>query len=302
MNSVNKFGTVSTWEEGKYAALAGPDGKLIPDLQEGQVAPSRRPTIEYKKIIQDSGDPGYINRVLLGTACTGLVRIEWVAARYNAVQPVNWSHVEMTQQIPTFYPLRYQVADAQNLIVKQAIEGDFQWVLLLEHDVVVQPTVFMQFNEYMHNKRSPVVSGLYFTRSRPSDPLVFRGRGVGVYDEWEQGDVVYCDGIPTGLLLIHVGLLREMWNDSPDYAVGGAITRRVFNTPRAYWKNPQTGYVNMAGGTSDLDWCTRVIEGDYLRKAGWNEYMDNLEDEKYPFICDTGIFARHVNPNGEMFP
>ena len=123
-----------------------------------------------------------------------------------------------------------------------------------------------------------------------------------LYLDWELGDKVWCDGIPTGLLLIHVGVLKEMWNDSSEYLLEGEVVRRVFNTPRELWVDPQTGYASTLGGTSDLDWCTRVIEGDYIRKAGWNDYMDGLEDEKMPFLCDTGIFASHITMNGDRFP
>jgi hypothetical protein len=260
------------------------------------------PAIEYRQVIQDSGDDGYMNRVMIGTATTGLVRIEWVAARYTATIPVNWSQVEMTQPIPTYMPLRYQVADAQNLIVKFALESEFEWLLLLEHDVVIPADCFLQLNEYLQEKRFPFVSGLYYTRSHPSVPLVFRGRGNGVYTDWEMGDVVYCDGVPTGLLLIHTGLLRLMWDDAPEYSCRGVVTRRVFETPRKMWGDPVRGRHMTMTGTSDLDWCTRVIDGDYIRKAGWNKYADELEDEKLPFPIDTRIFARHINPNGEMFP
>jgi hypothetical protein len=266
------------------------------------------PEIEYRHIVDDSGQPGYMNRVMIGTATTGLVRVEWVGARYNVTIPINWSQVEMTHQIPTYMPLRYQVADAQNLIVKQALypqghqEGSFEWLLLLEHDVVIQPDCFLLFNEYLQGKHAPIVSGLYYSRSHPSMPLAFRGRGNGVYEEFQLGDKVYCDGVPTGLLMIHTGILQLMWDDSPEYSAWGQTTRRVFNTPREMWTNPVTGYQGFKNGTSDLDWCNRVMEGDYFRRAGWNKYMDELEDERYPFLCDTRIFAKHINPNGEQFP
>jgi len=256
-------------------------------------------------VIKDSGDPGYVNRILIGTATTGLLRIEWVGARYGAVVPVNWSHVGMTQGIPiapTFYPLRYMVDDAQNLIVKEVIEKDFEWLFLLEHDVVINENTFMILNEYMQGEKHPIVSGLYFTRAYPSQPLIFRGRGTSYYTDWKMGDKVYCDGIPTGCLLIHSAILRAMWDDSPEYMLYNMKTRRVFWTPRKQWKDPESGYYNTTMGTSDLDWCTRVIEGDYIRKAGWGDYMDNLPDPKYPFLVDTNIFCRHINPNGEMFP
>jgi hypothetical protein len=219
-----------------------------------------KPEFDIRRIVDDSGTTGYVNRILIGTACTGLMRTEWVGARYSVTLPVNWSQVEMTQQIPTYMPLRYQVADAQNLIVKHALEYEFEWLLLLEHDVVIQPDCFVRLNQYMLAEDTPIVSGLYYSRSHPSMPLVFRGRGNGVYQDWEPGDVVMCDGVPTGLLLIHTGILRLMWDESPEYSAMGVVTRRVFDTPREMWQNPQTGYIGQLGGTSDLAWCTRVIE------------------------------------------
>ena len=260
------------------------------------------PDIEYRHIIQDSDDPGCINRVLIGTAATGQVRIEWANARYTVTLPVNWAQVEMTQQIPSYIPLRYQVADAQNLIVKHALDYEFEWLLLLEHDVLIAADCFIRFNEYLQNKKAPIVSGLYYSRAHPSVPLIFKGRGNGVYTDWEPGDVVFCDGVPTGLLLIHTSILRAMWNDSPEYLCQNIVTRRVFDTPRKIWQNPVTARVASLGGTSDLEWCTRVIEGDYSRRSGWDKYADELEDEGQPFLLDTGIFAGHITKNGEVFP
>src|SRR5678816_4067717 len=75
---------------------------------------SNSPVRPYRTIIQDSDDPGYVNRVLIGTAVTGLVRIEWVQARYGQLVPCNWSHVAMLSAMNSYMPLRYQVADAQN--------------------------------------------------------------------------------------------------------------------------------------------------------------------------------------------
>ena len=150
----------------------------------------RSPVRRYKIIIDENENP-YINRVLIGTPVTGLVRIEWVGARYGQVIPMNWSYLYMNQFINSYMPLRYQVADAQNLIVKHAIEKDMEWLLLIEHDVVMPPDTFMKLNKYMIEEEVPVVSGLYFCRGRPSYPLVFRGRGNSIYTDWEMGDKVW---------------------------------------------------------------------------------------------------------------
>lgn len=265
------------------------------------------PVGEYRTIIDDSGNPGYVNRILIGVPVTGLVRVEWVQARFGQLVPVNWSQVEMFQFLNGYMPLRYQVDDAQNLIVKVALEKEFEWVLLYEHDVVPPANAFIMLNDYMREAKVPIVSGLYFTRALPSEPLVFKGRGNGAFNKFKLGDKVYCDGVPTGFLLIHSSILKAMWEDSEEYDIrqqaGAVTTRRVFNTPRDAWTDPeQTAWYNTTTGTSDLEWCTRVIEGDYLRKAGWGEYVDSLDDPKQPFLVDTNLFCRHINMDGSVFP
>lgn len=204
----------------------------------------------------------------------------------------------MLQYMNSYMPLRYQVADAQNLIVREAIDKDFEWLFLLEHDVIIPPDCFIRLNDYIREKRVPVVSGLYYTRSRPSEPLIYRGRGTSYYADWKQGDKVWCDGVPTGCLLIHCGILRAMWADSEEYMLNSLKVRRVFDTPRSLWVDPETGTFNTMQGTSDLDWCSRVITGNYFAKAGYEEYANN----RWPFLIDTNIACSHINPNGERFP
>lgn len=259
---------------------------------------SDSPVRQYRTIINDSGDPGYVNRILVATPTTGLVRIEWVQARYGQIVPTNWSNVQLNQWLDSYIPLRYQVADAQNLIVREVVERDFEWLLLIEHDTILPPDAFIRFNQYIQDEQVPVVSGLYYTRSRPSEPLVYRGRGTGVYKDWQPGDLVWCDGVPTGCLLIHAGILREMWKESPEYTVRNQVTRRVFDTPRHLWFDPQSNQYNTITGTSDLDWCSRVVQGGYFEKAGWSKY----QEMEYPFLVDTSIKCDHINPNGERFP
>lgn len=259
------------------------------------------PVREVRTIIEDSGDPGYVNRILIGTAATGNVRMEWAQARWGQLIPVNWSSVQVVQWMSGYIPLRYQVADAQNLIVQAAIERDFEWLLLIEHDVVLPPDAFIKFNQYMIDAKTPVVSGLYYTRSIPSEPLIFRGRGNGVFDKWQKGDAVWCDGVPTGCLLIHMAIMREMWKESPEYEINYGkrnITRRVFYTPNEMWYDPETNNMHSITGTSDLEWCSRVMRKKFFEKSGWHKF----QEMQYPFLVDTSIACRHVNPDGGMFP
>src|SRR3989304_1803235 len=150
------------------------------------------PVRPYQRLVHADGTQ-YTNRIMIGTACTGLVRIEWVSARYSQIIPMNWSMLLVTQVLGSYIPLGYLVADAQNMIVKAAMEEDMEWLCFIEHDVVIPSHTFLAFNTYMREERVPVVSGLYFTRSRPAEPLVFRGRGTNIHTGWEMGEKVWVD-------------------------------------------------------------------------------------------------------------
>lgn len=238
------------------------------------------------------------NRLLIGTPSTGLVRMEWVMARYGQIIPTNWSATDMIQWVSTYAPMQYLVADAQNLIVRQALEKDMEWLLLIESDNLIPADAFVRLNQYMLDKKIPVVSGLYFTKSVPPEPLVYRGRGNSYYKDWKMGDLVWADGVPTGFLLIHCSILKAMWEESAEYNINGQITRRVFPVPDKKWYDPQSESFHLTVGTSDLAWCERVMKEGFFKKAGWPKY----QEMKHPFLVDTNIFVKHIDENGRQFP
>ena len=238
------------------------------------------------------------SRFIIGTPTTGLVRMEWVQARYSQLIPTNWSSAEIMHWIPNYCPLQYLVSDAQNVIVKKAIEQDAEWLFFLEQDNILPPNILWRLNDYMRKGNIPVVSGLYFTKSNPPEPMLYRGKGNSYYDKWKLGDKVWVDGLPTGSLLIHMSLLRAMWNESPEYKAGDQITRRIFSEPSKTWFNPERGRMETLTGTSDLGWCDRVIKEKFFEKAGWPEY----QKKKYPFLVDTSMFIMHIAENGTQYP
>lgn len=251
---------------------------------------------ENNVVLENKGP--WKNRLLIGTPSTGLVRMEWVMARYGQIIPTNWSATDAIQWISTYAPLQYLVADAQNLIVRTVIEKEMQWLLLIESDNVIPQDAFIRVNEYILKGDVPVVSGLYFTKSSPPEPLIYRGRGNSFFNDWKMGDKVWVDGVPTGFLLIHHSILKAMWDESPEYVINGQVTRRVFDNPEKLWFDPETHSYHITVGTSDLAWCERVMKDRFFEKAGWPEY----QKKQFPFLVDTNIFVRHIDENGRQFP
>lgn len=240
----------------------------------------------------------WTNRVLIFTPTTGTVRMEWVNARFGQIIPCNWSHVDMQQFITPYVPVDYQLADAQNLMAKKVIEEDYEWIIYIEHDNVIPPDLLQRFGEYINERKVPIVSGLYFTKSTYPEPIMYRGRGNSYYGDWKIGDKVWVDGIPFGCRLEHASFVKEAWKNSPEYMVGNVLTRRVFEQPGKIWFDEEKGGMASKAGTTDLAWCTRIMEEGLFEKCGWSEY----KDKKYPFLVDTEIYVRHIDPQGRMYP
>lgn len=257
--------------------------------------------------IQDEGymstiiknNASWQHRILIGTPTTGTVRMEWVLGRYGQVIPTNWSFVDMMEWIQSYAPLEYLVPDAQNLIVRHALQQGFEWLLLYEQDDVPMPDAFIRLNQYMLKGDVPIVSGLYFTKSDPPEPLVYRGRGNSYYSDWKMGDLVWADGVPTGFLLINCRILKAMWDESPEYMVGGTMTRRVFECPRKI-DIDANGAQMVSTGTSDLEFCSAVMKRGILAKAGYGDFAKEHPD--FPFLVDTGLFCWHIDSSGRKFP
>lgn len=249
-------------------------------------------------IDQNPNAADWNSRVLIFTPTTGNVRMEWVNARYGQIIPTNWSFIQLQQFLSPYVPIEYQLADAQNLMAKKVVEEDVKYVIFIEHDNIVPQDLFVKFNEYINERKFPIVSGLYFTKSEPTEPVMYRGRGNSYYGDWKLGDKVMVDGIPFGCRLEDAAFIKEAWKNSPEYMVGGVLTRRVFEQPGKIWYDPKKGGMASKCGTTDLAWCNRIMEERLFEKCGWSEY----QDKKYPFLVDTNIFVRHIDANGNVFP
>src|ERR1700704_6042759 len=98
---------------------------------------------EYLSLLQEN-KIGYQNRLVVCIPMTGLIRSEWMMARMGQVIPTNWSQVDIMQMISSYAPLGYMVADARNCSVKRAVEGGFEWILFIDHDVVLPEDCFVK--------------------------------------------------------------------------------------------------------------------------------------------------------------
>ena len=241
------------------------------------------------------------NRLLIITPTLGIVRIEWSAARFGAIIPCNWSNGAFWYS--SNIPQGYLTADGQNIGAQEAVKQDYEWVFFHEDDVILPQDIFLKLNAYIRKADIPVISGLYYLKAEPSEPIIYRGRGNSYFGDWKQGDKFWVDGVPTGCLLIHCSLLKLMWNESEEYDVplSNSImkVRKIFETPRKCWFDPESNQYQTAQGTSDFYWCDRVIKENILPRTDWKK----IAKRKYPFFVDTTIFCKHIDlTTGKQYP
>lgn len=248
---------------------------------------------------------GWKKRVLIAVPATGNVRIEWMMARFGQIIPCNWSNGDIFQYFDQYSPLGWAVAEARNVCVEYFISQGYEWLLFLDHDVCIPPDTFLKLNEYMMESNYPVVSGLYFCKGTHPEPLIYRGRGNGFYNNFRYGEKVWVDGIPMGLTLIHRDIIQYMYDRAPVETVptrrGPVVIRRVFETPRNAWFDPETGKYAQMTGTEDLYWCDKVMTDKVFENCG-NKKWASFQKMKFPFLCDTGIFAKHIDEHGRTYP
>jgi len=237
-------------------------------------------------------------RVIVGIPMTGTLRSEWVMARYGQVIPCNWSQNDFVQWVDQYSPLRFMVADARNIIAKHAVEEGFEWMVFIDHDVILPHLFLVTINDYMIEGKTPVFGGLYFTKSVPSEPLIYRGRGNGYFAKWKMGDKVWVDGMGLGCHVIHSSILKALYDNSEEYTVAGEAVRKVFETPTRIFYDPETQTFNTQTGTEDLEFYSRIMREGIFEKAGWPGFTK----KRYPYLCDTSLFCYHIDEAGQKYP
>jgi len=253
----------------------------------------RRPN---NKIVMSEVNPK--NRLMISVPLTGLIRAEWALSRYGQAIPCNWSQVEMISWMDMFSPMGFLVADARNMAVKQFLEGNYEWLFFIDHDVIMPVNTFSKWNEYMLKKDVPIWGGLYFTKSVPSEPLIYRGLGTSYFTGWKMGEKVWVDGMGLGCNVIHRSIFEAVNKDCDEYQIGTVRLKKVFETPMNTVYDAEKNAWLTSGGTEDLTFYHKLKTGGYFKKAGWGKF----QDKKYPLLCDTSIFCRHIDWEGIQYP
>jgi len=179
--------------------------------------------------------------VVIGIPSFGMVSTYFLQARLSQQFPLVSSSIDKIV-------LNKPIADARNEIVEFALQQNAQYIFWLDDDVIPPPNSFLR----LYNQQKDIINGVYWSKSNPTMPLLFRGHLEGPYWDWHVGDLIEIDAAGNGLTLVKTDVYRKMQKElggpwySVEYGSFPGVTNEVpvANTEDLYfyWKAKKVGY------------------------------------------------------------
>lgn len=178
--------------------------------------------------------------VVVGVPSFGMVSTYFAQTMAGQMYPLVSSKIDK-------YVLGKPIADARNEIVQFALDQGANYIFWLDDDVIAPADSFLKL--YRHQK--DIVNGVYWSKSNPPMPLLFRNHLEGPYWNWHVGDFIEIDAAGNGLTLVNTDVYRKIEKEIglPWYSVEYGSFKDVKGTPfnntedlYFYWKARKAGY------------------------------------------------------------
>lgn len=178
--------------------------------------------------------------VVIGIPSFGMVSTFFLQSRLSQQFPLVSSAID-------HIVLNKPIADARNEIVEFALSQGANYIYWLDDDVVAPSDAFLKM--YNHNK--DIINGVYWSKSNPPMPLLFRNHLEGPYWNWHMGDLIEIDAAGSGLTLVKTDVYRKIsekvggpWYSTEYSSFPGVSGSPANNTEDLYfyWKAREAGY------------------------------------------------------------
>lgn len=178
--------------------------------------------------------------VVVGIPTFGMVSHYFAQARQGQMFPLVSSSVDM-------YVKGKPIAEARNEIVQYALDAGANYIYWLDDDVIAPPDAFLKL--WKHQK--DIINGVYWSKSNPPMPLLFRGHLDMPYLNWHMGDLIEIDAAGNGLTLVKTDVYRTIadkiggpWYSTEYGSFPGVKASPHNNTEDLYfyWKAKKAGF------------------------------------------------------------
>jgi len=213
---------------------------------------------------------------VIGIPTFGTVSMHFTMSLTSIAMPINY-----TNQFSIVLDKR--IDEARNEIAQQVVsdESKPKYLFFLDDDVIMPPNTLRMLVNRMENSPDDIgaISGVYYAKSEPGEPLIFKEKGKGSYYDWTVGDFFQTWAAGCGLVLIRADVLRRMeeQHGKPWFAIDYGL------------KQTKEGKMEARALTEDLYFYTKMQET--IAPNG----------KPYSLWIDTNIQASHYDKHSKKF-
>jgi SAM-dependent methyltransferase len=100
---------------------------------------------------------------------------------------------------------------AKERLVEMAIANNCQWVLFIDDDTILPGDALMKMIKlWKSGDQYKIITGVYWSKSEPSVPLLFKGDLEGSFWDWTTQDLVEVDSAGAGCLFVDIEVFKKM--------------------------------------------------------------------------------------------
>lgn len=103
------------------------------------------------------------------------------------------------------------VGQAKQALAEMAIANGCQWIFFLDDDVIPPGDALMKMIQmWRQDSKYKIINGVYWSKSEPPQPLIFKGSFEGAYFNWHVGDLIEADGAGAGCTFIDTSVFKDL--------------------------------------------------------------------------------------------
>lgn len=161
--------------------------------------PPKEPTMTDSKMLSAVG-------ITIGLPfCGRPITPHWAVSLACMNWPLNTKRVMHTT-------LGHEIGEARCATVELAKNLHSKYVYFQDDDVVTPAFAVRSLLSTLENAdiKTMVAAGIYCSKTLPTEPVVFRGEGLGAFWKWKMGDIFEVTSIGTGCMMINMEVFEHL--------------------------------------------------------------------------------------------
>lgn len=209
-------------------------------------------------------------RILVCIPCMDQIPTEFVRC-LTALEPVGETNIS--------FLAGSLVYASRDKLAQQALEGGYDYLLWLDSDMIFPSSLLRDLYADLQEAGRHFVSGLYFRRKAPYNPVLYKtvrmglpGEGVAEeYDDYPREQIFEIDACGFGAVLMRAELVRQVI------------------------AHDRTGFIPIPGYGEDISFCLRA------KRLGFQLYCDSRIRAGHlgTAVVDEAFFDRLQTMKGE---